>query len=200
MSVFDYVKEKVTAREAFVFYGIAVNERGYCRCPFHNDRSPSMKVDSRYYCFGCHEHGDVIDFVSKYFSLPLKEAALKIMNDFGYGEDLPSQSFARPSPGQPVETKEKWLLKATDILLACRNYLRKEAEKYAPKSPDEEASPQFTEASKTLEKVEYILELATGSDKSERELLYREAKDAIDEIGNEIMKMNERKKACYTGE
>ena len=31
-------------------------------CPFHNDRTPSMKVDSRFYCFGCGASGDVIDF------------------------------------------------------------------------------------------------------------------------------------------
>ncbi|MBD9268378.1 MAG: DNA primase, partial [[Ruminococcus] torques] len=30
-------------------------------CPFHNDRTPSMKVDSRFYCFGCGASGDVID-------------------------------------------------------------------------------------------------------------------------------------------
>ena len=41
-----------------------VNRNGMAVCPFHRDRHPSMKVDRRYYCFGCGATGDVIDFVS----------------------------------------------------------------------------------------------------------------------------------------
>lgn len=35
-------------------------------CPFHDDRSPSFHVVPEkgfYHCFGCGEHGDVIDFL-----------------------------------------------------------------------------------------------------------------------------------------
>lgn len=37
-------------------------------CPFHAERTPSFFVFSdknRFYCFGCHEHGDAIDFVRR---------------------------------------------------------------------------------------------------------------------------------------
>ena len=30
-------------------------------CPFHSDKSPSMKLDERYYCFGCGATGDAVD-------------------------------------------------------------------------------------------------------------------------------------------
>ena len=33
-------------------------------CPFHNDKTPSMKLDRRYHCFGCGADGDVIDFTA----------------------------------------------------------------------------------------------------------------------------------------
>ena len=52
-------------------------------CPFHKDKNPSMKIDSRYYCFGCGEKGDAIDFVAKFYGLGKKEAALQIASDFG---------------------------------------------------------------------------------------------------------------------
>ena len=39
-------------------------------CPFHNDKTPSMKLDQRYHCFGCGADGDVIDFAAAlYLSL-----------------------------------------------------------------------------------------------------------------------------------
>mgnify|MGYP002975512815 FL=1 len=52
-------------------------------CPFHTDRNPSMKVDSRFHCFGCGADGDVIDFIAKLFQLSLRRAAEKLVADFG---------------------------------------------------------------------------------------------------------------------
>ena len=82
MSVFDTVKENATARQVVEFYGIKVNRNGMCCCPFHNEKNSSMKIDRRYYCFGCGEKGDAVDFVAKYFGLGLRDAALKICDDF----------------------------------------------------------------------------------------------------------------------
>lgn len=41
----------------------------FALCPFHNEKTPSFFVDSnkqRYYCFGCHTTGDVIQFLITY--------------------------------------------------------------------------------------------------------------------------------------
>jgi len=45
-------------------------------CPFHAERTPSFYIfdDNHFKCFGCGEHGDVIDFVQKLHGLPFKEA------------------------------------------------------------------------------------------------------------------------------
>ncbi len=53
MNVFEVVKENVTARQAAEAYGLKVGRTGMACCPFHSDKSPSMKLDERYYCFGC---------------------------------------------------------------------------------------------------------------------------------------------------
>lgn len=48
-----------------------VKQRGHdfwCCCPFHNEKTPSCKIDPEkqlWYCFGCHSHGNVFDFVMK---------------------------------------------------------------------------------------------------------------------------------------
>ncbi len=44
-------------------------------CPFHPDRTPSFVVyDESYHCFGCGEHGDVIDYVAKTQHIRVPEA------------------------------------------------------------------------------------------------------------------------------
>lgn len=48
-----------------------------CCCPFHSEKTPSFHVSpSRqfFYCFGCQEHGTVIDFVMKYKNESFPEA------------------------------------------------------------------------------------------------------------------------------
>ena len=44
-SVFEVVKQSVTAREAAELYGIAVGRGGMACCPFHDDRHPSLKLN-----------------------------------------------------------------------------------------------------------------------------------------------------------
>ena len=83
MSVFDAVKRSVTTRQAAELYGYKPDRAGKICCPFHSDKHPSMKVDDRYYCFGCQATGDVIDFTAKLFSLTPMEAANKLAADFG---------------------------------------------------------------------------------------------------------------------
>ena len=73
MNVFEAVKQSVTTRQAASFYGIRVGRNGMVCCPFHNDRTPSMKVDSRFYCFGCGASGDVIDFSALLHGLGKRE-------------------------------------------------------------------------------------------------------------------------------
>ena len=53
MNVFEAVKQSVTTRQAAEHYGIHVGRNGMACCPFHNDKTPSMKLDRRYHCFGC---------------------------------------------------------------------------------------------------------------------------------------------------
>lgn len=82
MGLFDEVKQNVTVRQAVELYGLKPNRSGLIRCIFHNDKSPSMKVDRRYYCFGCGCTGDAIDFTAQLFGIGLKDAAMKLADVF----------------------------------------------------------------------------------------------------------------------
>ena len=55
---------------------------GCAAAPSMTIKNPSMKVDRRYYCFGCGATGDVIDFVSRLEGISPKEAALLLARAF----------------------------------------------------------------------------------------------------------------------
>lgn len=81
----EQIKQSVTMRQVCEMYGVEVNRAGFCKCPFHNERTASMKVydgNRGYFCFGCKKSGDVIDFVKDYFLLTFKDALVKINTDF----------------------------------------------------------------------------------------------------------------------
>ena len=116
MGVFDEVKERVTARAVMERAGIVFNRSNMCRCPFHQDKTASMKVkptDKKYFCFGCGEKGDAIDFVARYYNLSPKDAAMQIADEFGIAYDSSVRSPPKPvrrekSPMQILaETKTK---------------------------------------------------------------------------------------------
>lgn len=100
MNVFEAVKQSVTARQAVEHYGIRVGRNGMVCCPFHEDRTPSMKADRRYHCFGCQADGDVIDFVSRLEGIPAKEAALRLAADFSIPYEDQGAAEQKPEPPQ----------------------------------------------------------------------------------------------------
>ena len=64
--------------------GVRLMGRGRVRqgvCPFHEETAPSFTVyddSSRFYCFGCGEGGDVLDFVQRTEGLTLPEAIRRL--------------------------------------------------------------------------------------------------------------------------
>lgn len=67
-----------------------------CCCPFHTEKTPSFSVNRQkqfFYCFGCHEGGDVIKFVQKYENFSFAEA-VKLLAD-RVGVALPEVKLSR---------------------------------------------------------------------------------------------------------
>lgn len=122
MNVFTVVKDNVTARQVAMQYGIKINRSGLACCPFHKDKTPSMKMDKRYYCFGCGDTGDAIDFVAKYFGLAPKSAAMKIASDFGLNYDATN----RAPPKRLHQGKHRsryWMRNRGSALGFCRTII-----------------------------------------------------------------------------
>ncbi len=167
MNVFDAVKQTVTTRQAAEHYGIKVNRNGMACCPFHNDRHPSLKVDRRYHCFGCQADGDVIDFTSALFGLPVKDAAVKLAGDFSIAFDEPAHGG--PAAGKKAEPGAKPKItdalkfkkaeaRCLDILCDYLHLLQSWRTEYAPETADEEWNPLFTEALQRECYVEHLVD------------------------------------------
>ena len=66
--IFEKVKDQVKIAEAVSLFGLQLNSRDKCHCPFHREKTPSFSVDRKnniFTCFGCGETGDVIAFAAK---------------------------------------------------------------------------------------------------------------------------------------
>ncbi len=66
-------------------------QSGFCLCPFHGDKSPSMKVNEGpgyYYCFACGESGNAVKFVSKILNSSYEEAVHTCMRMIENEEEL----------------------------------------------------------------------------------------------------------------
>ena len=99
MNVFEEVKQHLTARYVAEHYGLTVSHHGMARCPFHDDHTPSMKIDNRFHCFACGADGDVIDYTGKLFGLGPYDAARKLASDFGLStEPQPNTAIKHAEP------------------------------------------------------------------------------------------------------
>ena len=169
-SVFEVVKQSVTAREAAELYGIAVGRGGMACCPFHDDRHPSMKVDARFHCFGCGADGDVIDFTARLYDLSPKEAAEKLAQDFGLSYDSkapPRRSYVRQkSEAQARKEKREhgWR-----VLTDYYHLLRKWEADYSPRTPDEDPHLRFLEAIQKKDYMAYLLDTFLDSSTEEQD-------------------------------
>jgi DNA primase len=73
-------------------------------CPFHKEKTPSFSVHATrqyYYCFGCHEKGDVFTFVQKVENISFPEAVRLVAQKLG----IPMPKATYSSEGEAREAR-----------------------------------------------------------------------------------------------
>lgn len=195
MRLFEAVKQSVTTRQAAAAYGLLVNRAGKINCPFHNDRTPSMKVDRRFHCFGCGADGDVIDFTAKLYGLDAKSAAEKLAADFQipYEQSSRKELVKRPVKEKSEEQMYRELeAKCFRVLSDYFHRLRHWERAYAPNPEDENWHPLFVEALQKKDHIEYLLDVLLYEPMEERAALVRD-------YGKEVIKLEQRLSELGTG-
>jgi len=187
---YEKIKKAVSAREAAEAYGIRVNRSGMACCPFHDDRVPSMKLDSRYHCFGCGADGDVINLTALLFGLNTREAAEKLAQDFGISckkwkpPRREQRQKIRKQKVQTVrfkETERKFYRILTDYYHLMKLWQRERT----PRSPDEEWDDYFCEALQNMAEVEYVMDCFLAANLEEKI-------DIMNDYGRKVKQFEQR--------
>lgn len=173
MARFDtaQIKQLVTVPELLARHGIDIDRAGFCQCPFHAEKTGSMKVwEDHAYCFGCHKKANVIDLAQELYGVPFKDAVNALCAEFGIvGVNTQGYSEARERAAERArERKRKQaeqerlnaeyfrLLKLYDDMQDAINLL-------APKEPEDEQHPLFVYALCNIGRVQYELECAEAA-------------------------------------
>lgn len=92
----EEIKKTYSMRDILERYGMHPDRSGFICCPFHKEKTASMKIyQDSYYCFGCGAHGDVFDFVSAMDNLSFRETFLDLGGTYEHKEETFSERMAR---------------------------------------------------------------------------------------------------------
>ena len=96
----------------------------WCRCPFHGEKTASLcinDIDNFFYCFGCHEGGNVIKFVQRIETLEFMDA-VKLLASWANIEvpDNLSRNGNNENYAKAKERKDKLLALMKDT---ARHYI-----------------------------------------------------------------------------
>ena len=175
INLFAQIKTAVSIKEAAEHYGLKIGRGNMVCCPFHADRTPSMKLNEDYfYCFGCGASGDVIDLAARLFGLSGYDAAKKLAADFGIAGQKPS-ILARLQRGKSQAEAERHCFRVLgDYLRILQDW----KEHCAPQSPEDAIDPRYAEACHMLERIGNMLDiLACGTPQERAEVVADLQKD-----------------------
>lgn len=129
--IYEKIKEQLSMKDVLSRYGFEVNRAGFISCPFHDEKTASMKIyEKSFYCFGCGAGGDVIKFTALLFGLTNSQAALRLNEDFGLvyiSGKAPARAEYQKRREQQEREKQKF---RKDYLSGCERFrsLNKELE------------------------------------------------------------------------
>ena len=175
MNLFEAVKAAVTPRMAAERYGLPIRQGSMVCCQFHDDRTPSMKLNEDYfYCFGCGASGDVIALTAQLFNLPPVEAAKKLAADFGITGQKPSILARLQRGASQAEAERRCFRVLGDYLRILQDW----KEHCAPQSPEDAIDPRYAESCHMLERIGNMLDiLACGTPQERAEVVADLQKD-----------------------
>lgn len=153
------ITNALAMRDVLTRYGVTVNRTGYALCPFHTEKTGSLKVyQQSFYCYGCGSGGDAITFVRRLFDLSFTDAVQKLNDDFLLGlpiGEIPTIRQKRELNRRRVEiTQEVERKRAAEAerfeayldLLEAYTTTLDVLKLFSPRPDDDELNPAFVDA------------------------------------------------------
>ena len=162
------IKERLTMDEVARHYGFVPNHSGFMRCPFHREKTASMKIysdDGGWHCFGCGKGGSIIDFVMQLYDINFRQACLRLNMEFGLGledqkPDQAARSAALERRRQEQRRRQELEAEYRELSSEFRYYWQVSIH-FRPEEKDCETGfihPLYAEAVKKLPVLEYRLD------------------------------------------
>ena len=209
MPVFKEIKEHLIARQVAEYYGLKVGRNGMACCPFHDDKHPSMKIDTGYYCFGCGAHGDAIGYVAQLYGLSQYDAACKIIGDFSLSIEVQTADEREQEKSRMKWRKEKeerdkivhikdrfkkWCYTQIDVLHDAEDGIQRIKDSFWNATPDEVfGSHEFETAVMAEPFIGYWLDiLCLGTDEDRIEL-FKNGREEMDRYVRKVAGAVERR-------
>lgn len=87
----NIIKSRVSTLQLGQDIGLKPDAHGFCRCPYHDDHHASLKLypsDKGFYCFSCHQSGDVISLAQHEWCTDFMTTLQRLDDMYHLGLDL----------------------------------------------------------------------------------------------------------------
>ena len=130
----EKIKATYSMRDILARYGLHPNRSGFICCPFHKEKTASMKIyQDSYYCFGCGAHGDIFGFPEcDIEDITFREAFFELGGTCEQKKETFSERMARyhAQKGREMKVKQADALKArkklnNDLIDIYRDWYQK---------------------------------------------------------------------------
>jgi DNA primase len=101
------IKERLSIETVLNHYGLHPDRHHLLKCPFHDDKDPSLKIypeTNTFNCFGCGAAGDVIEFIERYDKRGKHEAIIKAKSMIDPSAGIIQRAMIQK--GEPENDKE----------------------------------------------------------------------------------------------
>ena len=184
--IFEEIKNKIDIADVAEFYGLELDKRNKCVCPFHTEKTASFQVypkSQSFYCFGCGVGGDVISLTEKLLKLSPIKAAERLNSDFNLGLNMKPH---KPTPQERIDkirldrkkmlvsSWAEWKDEALNTMIFYEKLYRKIKIYFEPKSIDEEPHPLFVKSCQKSEYLSFLIDEVLTADETERERTWQE--------------------------
>ncbi len=154
-----------------------------------------MKInEAYYYCFGCHETGDVIDFTSRLFGLSPLEASKKLAVDFGIDPNTPVSASLAPPHIKREESQREHEGRCASALIDYECLLKNRLRRFAPMHALDGWDERFVSSGHSLPQVSYLIDCLYSAD----EALRRNTADSL--LNDGTIRKIETWNAAHRGE
>ena len=168
-TLFETVKAAVRPREAAERYGLPVSQGGMACCPFHDDRTPSLRLyEDHFFCFGCGKYGDVIDLAGQLLGLGPCDAVERLAADFGIDA---GQRFSTAQYRSEIHRFRENEASCFSVLMDYLRLLEHWKVSFAPSSPEVPMDDRYVEACQMLDRIEYMVDVLTVGSVEQRKVL-----------------------------